>query len=138
MSEGIAVQTLPQREAHVLSALQCGRSPPQIFGGSPGIAEGTVKVVRTVHDGWKVDRGDVLVAATTSPPWTILFATAGGLVTDSGGILSHSAVVAREYGLPAVVGTGCATACLRDGQRVVVDGGQGTVRIVDDATEDRG
>ena len=72
----------------------------------------------------------MLVTGTTSPPWTPLFATAGAIVTDTGGILSHCAVVAREYRIPAVVGTGAATQMLEDGQTIAVDGDSGTVRIV--------
>lgn len=98
--------------------------------GSPGVVRGTVKVVRTLGEATKLRAGDILVAETTAPPWTPLFATVAGLVTDSGGILSHSAVVAREYGIPAVVGANTATQRLRDGQRVEVDGSQGTVRIL--------
>ena len=74
--------------------------------------------------------GDVLVAETTAPPWTPLFATAAAIVTNTGGILSHCAVVAREYRIPAVVGTGIATQVIRDGQTVEVDGDKGIVRIV--------
>jgi pyruvate,water dikinase len=72
----------------------------------------------------------VLVAETTAPPWTPLFATASAIVTDTGGVLSHCAVVAREYGIPAVVGTGAATATIEDGQVVEVDGDAGLVRLV--------
>lgn len=98
--------------------------------GSPGVVRGTVKVVHQLSAATKVQPGDILVADTTSPPWTPLFATVGGLVTDSGGVLSHSAVVAREYGIPAVVGAGIATQRLQDGQRVEVDGTRGTVLIL--------
>ena len=73
--------------------------------------------------------GDVLVAPATLPPWTPLFATAAAVVTDAGGILSHCAVVAREYRIPAVVGTGTATTTIRDGQMVEVDGTRGVVRL---------
>ena len=73
---------------------------------------------------------DVLVAATTAPPWTPLFATAAAVVSDTGGILSHCAVVAREYGIPAVVGTGNATAAHPEGQLVEVDGDAGVVRLL--------
>jgi rifampicin phosphotransferase len=72
----------------------------------------------------------VLVATTTSQPWTPLFASAAALVTDTGGVLSHTAVVAREYGLPAVVGTRVATRRLRDGMLIEVDGDRGLVRIL--------
>ena len=72
----------------------------------------------------------MLVAATTAPPWTPLFATAAAVVSDTGGILSHCAVVAREYGIPAVVGTGNATARIPDGHLVEVDGDAGVVRLL--------
>jgi pyruvate,water dikinase len=100
-------------------------------GGSPGTVQGTVKVISTLQGAVKLEPGDILVADTTSPPWTLLFATAGGLVTNSGGILSHSAVIAREYGIPAVLGAGDATVRLHDGQRVEVDGTHGIVRILE-------
>jgi pyruvate,water dikinase len=99
--------------------------------GSPGTMRGRARVLHRLDDAEKLQRGDVLVAETTAPPWTPLFATAGGIVTDTGGILSHCAVVAREYGIPAVVGTGRATSLLRDGQLVEVDGDSGTVRILE-------
>ena len=72
----------------------------------------------------------VLVAETTAPPWTPLFATVAAVVTDTGGVLSHCAVVAREYGIPAVVGTQIATVAIRDGDTIEVDGDAGIVRIV--------
>ena len=98
--------------------------------GSPGSVRGPAKVLRSLSDASKLRRGDVLVAETTSAPWTALFATAAAIVTDAGGILSHCAVVAREYGIPAVVGTGNASTTLRDGQIVEVDGDNGIVRIL--------
>ena len=73
----------------------------------------------------------MLVAETTAPPWTPLFARAAAIVTDAGGILSHCAIVAREYSIPAVVGIQRATVILRDGQLVEVDGTNGSVRIVE-------
>jgi phosphoenolpyruvate synthase/pyruvate phosphate dikinase len=72
----------------------------------------------------------VLVAIATEPPWTPLFATASAIVTDSGGVLSHSAVVAREYRIPAVVGAGNATTTFKDGQLIEVDGDAGIVQVV--------
>ncbi len=99
--------------------------------GAPGVVRGTVKVVHKLGEAAKLQPGDILVAETTSPPWTPLFATVAGLVTNSGGVLSHSAVVAREYGIPAVVGASMATQSLHDGQRVEVDGTRGTVQILE-------
>lgn len=101
-------------------------------GASRGTVSGTVKVVRSLDEAGKLRPGDILVTETTTPTWTPLFNTAAAVVADSGGILSHCAVVAREYGIPAVVGTGGGTELLRDGQTVEVDGTAGTVRIVAD------
>jgi pyruvate,water dikinase len=73
--------------------------------------------------------GDILVAKITTPAWTPLFALASGIVTDVGGPLSHSSIVAREYGVPAVLGTGVATHRIQSGQRITVDGNSGVVRM---------
>jgi pyruvate,water dikinase len=99
-------------------------------GGSPGTARGPAKVVRSLAEAVKLQTGDILVAETTSAPWTPLFATAAAIVTDAGGVLSHCAVVAREFGIPAVVGTGQATAVIRDGQLLEVNGDSGVVRVL--------
>ena len=101
-----------------------------LHAGSPGKIQGTAKVVRSLAEAEKLQQGDIPVTGTTSPPWTPLFATAGAIVTDTGGILSHCAVVAREYRIPAVVGTGEATKLISDGQVLEVDGDNGIVRIV--------
>ncbi|MCH8836817.1 MAG: hypothetical protein IIA60_03320 [Candidatus Marinimicrobia bacterium] len=98
--------------------------------GSAGKARGTARVILTLAEADKLQEGDVLVAHTTLPPWTQLFAKAAAVVTDVGGVLSHAAVVAREYGIPAVVSTGVGTLRIKDGQLVEVDGSQGVVRIV--------
>ncbi len=73
--------------------------------------------------------GDVLVAVTTTPAWTPLFALASAIVTDLGGPLSHSSIVAREYGIPAVMATGLATRRIHSGQVITVDGAAGTVTL---------
>lgn len=73
--------------------------------------------------------GDVLVASLTTPAWTPLFARASAIVTDIGGPLSHGSIVAREYGIPAVLGTGAATKRIRNGQIVTVDGDTGRVML---------
>jgi phosphohistidine swiveling domain-containing protein len=98
--------------------------------GSPGRATGPARVVHSLAGAGKLQPHDVLVVKTTAPPWTPLFATAAALVSDTGGILSHAAVVAREYGIPAVVGTGNATGRIHDGQLIEVDGDAGIVRLV--------
>ncbi|HMM43041.1 MAG TPA: PEP-utilizing enzyme [Thermomicrobiales bacterium] len=98
--------------------------------GAAGVVRGLARVVRTLADAGKVEPGDVLVAETTAPPWTPLFATVAAVVTDTGGVLSHCAIVAREYRIPAVVGAGMATAVIRDGMLVEVDGTRGVVTIL--------
>jgi phosphohistidine swiveling domain-containing protein len=98
--------------------------------GSAGVTRGTARVIHSLAEAGKLQPGDVLVAIATEPPWTPLFATASAIVTDSGGVLSHSAVVAREYRIPAVVGTGNATTTFQDGQLIEVDGNAGIVRVV--------
>ena len=77
------------------------------------------------------EAGEILVCPSTHSSWAIVFARAAAVVTDHGGVLSHPAIVAREYGIPAVVGTGSATTRLRDGQMVCVDGAAGRVEIVE-------
>ncbi|MGH2888090.1 MAG: PEP-utilizing enzyme, partial [Solirubrobacteraceae bacterium] len=104
--------------------------------GAPGRHTGPVCVVRGEGEFGKLRAGDVLVAPTTDPAWSVLFATAGALVTDGGGALSHAAIVAREHAIPAVVGAGQATRRLRDGDIVTVDGAAG--RVVVERAEDPG
>ena len=103
--------------------------------GSAGVARGTARVIHSLAEAGKLQPGDVLVAIATEPPWTPLFATASAIVTDAGGVLSHSAVVAREYRIPAVVGTGNATTTFQDGQLIEVDGSAGIVRVVVEEVE---
>jgi pyruvate,water dikinase len=98
--------------------------------GSTGKVTGTARIIIKLSDAGRLNKGDILVTATTSPPWTPLFATAGGIVTDTGGALSHCAIVAREYAIPAVVGTMRSTQMIKDGDRIEVDGDTGTVRIL--------
>ena len=97
--------------------------------GAPGRTTGTARVIRDLVDAHRLEPDDVLVAAMTSPPWTPLFGIVTAVVTDSGDVLSHVAIAAREYGIPCVVGTGHATAVLTDGARVTVDGDAGTVQM---------
>ena len=97
--------------------------------GSPGIVRGTARLVLTLDEIDKFEPGDILVTYATAPPWTPLFAVAGGIVTDAGGVLAHCAVVAREYGIPAVVGSRTATARIQDGMTITVDGTNGVVTI---------
>ncbi len=98
---------------------------------SPGAAEGPARVVKTVHEISDVRAGEILVCSTTSPAWAPIFTKVEAVVTDIGGVMSHAAIVCREYGLPAVVGTGRATSQIRTGQTVRVDGTAGVVTIVE-------
>jgi pyruvate,water dikinase len=101
----------------------------EALGASPGRAVGPVRVVRSPDDFARLLPGDVLVAPATTPAWTPLLARAAAVVTDNGSVLAHASVIARELGIPAVVGAVDATARLSDGQRVVVDGAAGTVAL---------
>jgi pyruvate,water dikinase len=98
---------------------------------SPGVAEGVARVVKTVREISDIRDGEILVCTITSPAWAPIFSKIEAAVTDIGGVMSHAAIVCREYGLPAVVGTGRATSTIRTGQRVRVDGSAGTVTILD-------
>ena len=100
------------------------------FSGSPGIVIGVVRVLESIECSGELAAGEVLVAHTTNVGWTPLFPRAAAIVTDVGAPLSHAAIVARELGIPAVVGTGTATVRLATGMRVRVDGARGTVTIL--------
>jgi rifampicin phosphotransferase len=97
---------------------------------SPGVVEGLVHVVLSPHDA-RLAPGEILVCPGTDPAWTPLFMAAGGLVTEVGGMMTHGSVVAREYGIPAVVGVHQATTRLKDGQRIRVDGTMGRIVILE-------
>lgn len=99
------------------------------IGASPGHVTGAASVISGPDEFGQMRPGDILVAKITTPAWTPLFALAAGVITDVGGPLSHSSIVAREYHIPAVLGTGVATDRLHSGQRVTVDGDAGTVTI---------
>ncbi|HUS29005.1 MAG TPA: PEP/pyruvate-binding domain-containing protein [Kofleriaceae bacterium] len=107
-------------------------------GVSTGTYEGRARVVRTMEDFAKIEQGDVLVARFTSPAYNVLLPLLGAIVTERGGLLSHAAIVAREYGIPGVVDTRDALAKIPDGARVRVDGSTGTVTVLAVATEGSG
>jgi pyruvate,water dikinase len=100
------------------------------FAASHGVVEGTARVVKSVEEIGRLRQGDILVCQVTNPTWSPVFQKIGAAVSDIGGSMSHAAIVAREYGLPAVVGTGTATSRIKDGQRIRVDGGRGVVTIL--------
>ena len=99
------------------------------FAVSPGRVAATASVIRSVEEFDKMTPDTILVCTTTTPAWTPLFSQAKGLVTDIGGALAHGSIVAREYGIPAVMGTGNATQRIENGQRILVDGDAGLVML---------
>ncbi|MBI2776654.1 MAG: hypothetical protein HYX57_05225 [Chloroflexi bacterium] len=99
-------------------------------GASAGIVTGPARVVLGPADFGRIQPGDIIVCPSSNPSWVPVFTIAGGLVTNTGGVLSHAAVVAREFALPAVVGTTDATTRIRDGRRVEIDGTSGRVRLL--------
>lgn len=124
---------LLQRTLGSLELLRSGSTPEK--GGlhgepaSPGRASGRVRIVRGQDDFHLFQHGEILVAQATAPAWTPLFARAAAVITDGGSLAAHASLVAREYGIPAVVATGNATERLVDGQRVTVDGSAGFVEL---------
>lgn len=100
------------------------------IGASDGQVKGKVCIVHSPEEFYKLEKGDILVCTYTDPEWTPLFALAGGVVVDTGGTLSHAAIVAREYGIPAVLATGDATLKLKDGDMVLVNATEGSVTLL--------
>ena len=101
------------------------------FAASPGVAEGPARVIMSADGIGDLRDGEVLVAPLTAPSWAPVFGKIAATVTDVGGIMSHAAIVCREYGLPAVTGTAFGTKTIKTGQRLRVDGNAGTVTIID-------
>jgi rifampicin phosphotransferase len=108
-----------------------GQDPDVITGtaASPGTVQGRAKVVRDLSEASKIQPGEILVCEMTMPAWTSLFSTVSAVVSDTGGVLSHCAIVSREYRIPCVVGTVVGTSVIKDGMLLTVDGSQGIVRI---------
>lgn len=98
---------------------------------SSGTYEGVVKVLKTTADFGKVEEGDVIVVYASSPAWTVPLLKAGALIAEVGGILCHTAIVAREIGVPGIVNIENITNTLQDGIRVVVNGEEGTLNVLD-------
>jgi pyruvate, water dikinase len=111
-----------------------GASTNELRGvaASPGVAEGLARVITSPSELDQVQSGEVLVCQITAPSWAPVFTKIAAAVSDIGGIMAHAAIVSREYGLPAVVGTGFGTSTIRTGQRVRVDGGKGIVTLLDE------
>ena len=123
-------------EAVALLTLFFGLAPPSIEGreikgqaASKGVVTARARVLRDLSEAERLLPGEVLVCTTTAPPWTPLFAIAAAVVTDSGGVLSHSAICAREYAIPCVVATQVATKMIVDGSMITVDGTKGIVKM---------
>jgi rifampicin phosphotransferase len=106
-----------------------GSSTLRGFAVSPGRVSAPASVIRSPDDFARMEPGTILVCPTTTPAWTPLFSQAKGLVTDVGGVLAHGSIVAREFGIPAVLGTGEASERIQHGQRITVDGDRGLVLL---------
>jgi pyruvate,water dikinase len=119
-------------DSHIQLPEEIETDPNVVKGlpGSTGRIEGVVRIIRDSDEGHQLQKGEILVTRTTNVGWTPIFGRAAGIVTDIGSPLAHAAIVARELRIPAAVGCGDATLRLKTGDRVVVDGGQGTVTIV--------
>ena len=137
---------LELQRRHIPRVLLSDGTEPEVASQPGSLAEGTLKgfpaspgiVTAQAHvildpTGARLEPGEILVAPSTDPGWTPLFLTAGGLVMEMGGAISHGAVVAREYGIPAVVGVAGATERITTGQRITVDGAAGKITIEEDA-----
>jgi pyruvate,water dikinase len=101
------------------------------IAASSGVVRGKARVILRTDDNQCVAPGEILVAPFTDPAWTPYFVTAAGVVMDQGGIISHGSIIAREYGLPAVVNVGHATQVIRTGQVIEVDGNSGQVTLME-------
>jgi rifampicin phosphotransferase len=124
-AEELRVEEVPEAEEHPIVA--------KGVGACLGAVRGRARVALTLEEAGALRKGEVLVCQATVPNWTPLFGLAAALVTDLGGVLSHAAIVAREYRLPTVVGTRTGTRTIRTGQLIEVDGGKGTVRLVEES-----
>lgn len=115
-------------------AAEMAKQPAGTIRGLPasaGVAEGPARIVHSPEEFDQVRKGDILVCKMTNPAWAVVFTKIGGLVTDAGGALSQPAVVSREFGIPAVVGTSVATQRIKNGQRGTVNGATGVVEILE-------
>jgi pyruvate,water dikinase len=101
------------------------------MAASPGVVEGRARVVTHADQIGEVQEGEILVASITAPSWGPIFGKIKATVTDIGGMMSHAAIVCREYGLPAVTGTGRASTTIQTGQLIRVDGTSGRVEILE-------
>ena len=105
------------------------------YGSSPGVATGPVEIIEDIDEADRIDEGDVIVTEMTAPDMVPAMKRSAGIITDEGGMTSHAAIVSRELGVPAIVGTGDATDVLHDGQRITLDGQKGTVVVAEAEAE---
>jgi rifampicin phosphotransferase len=122
---------------HIFGSSQAQNQDTVLYGiaASKGVYEGPARRVSGPSEFGQIAKGDVLITESTTEAFNILLPLLSAIITDSGGALSHAAIIAREYGMPAVVGTGTATKRIRTGQRVRVDGDRGVVTILDESGE---
>jgi pyruvate,water dikinase len=128
----------PNRPSDIYDAskIDAAKPEPDLIVGSPGsagVVEGPVRIIEHPETGDLLQQDEIMVAVQTDIAWTLLFPRAAAVITDIGAPLSHAAIVARELGIPAVVGCGSATTRLHTGDRVRVDGGRGVVEILREA-----
>ena len=119
----------PQK--HALPRIDVTEKELKGIAVSPGVVTGKARVILRTDDHEHVEAGEILVAPFTDPAWTPYFLPAAGVVMDQGGVLSHGAIIAREYGIPAVVNVGPASRLIQTGQLLRVDGDRGVVTILD-------
>ena len=115
--------------------LEAGTELVDGYGSSPGVATGPVKIIEDIDEADRIDEGDVIVTEMTAPDMVPAMKRSAGIITDEGGMTSHAAIVSRELGVPAIVGTGDGTDVLADGQRITLDGEKGTVVVAEAKSE---
>lgn len=138
ITEPLTIMLWGITQATIQEWLEAGSSPSsnELRGvpASPGKATGRARVILDLQQIYEIQQGDVLVCRVTAPSWAPVFSRTSAAVSDVGGTMAHTAIIAREYGLPAVVGTGYATTTVRTGDLIEVDGSAGTVRIVEEVS----
>jgi pyruvate,water dikinase len=102
------------------------------IGCSPGIVTGKARVIKDIHQACDIEKGEILVIPVTDPGWSPLFVAASGIIVELGGTLSHGVIIAREYGVPTIVGIKNATDIFHTGQLITIDGGKGLVSVEDE------
>jgi len=133
VDDPIMIEIFGMREEYLLAARGASQSELRGIGVSPGVTRGRAVVLRSADELHQVRHGEILVCEATSPNWTSAFTKIAGCICDVGGMLTHAAIVAREYRIPCIVGAGDATRRIRNGDHVEIDGSSGRIRIVEAA-----